>query len=232
MQSEWFTEIPDDLEENWFVKFCPQGFRILLIAQNHTTVCYNQQGRVILKIKTNFPGGGGSDSNGVTILDCIYNKCIKTVFVLDCLFWNAMSMLESEVNFRFFWLKTKFEENPGFAKCLKYNFKLLDYVPAQRPLIQDHMFSVAHIEDHNIPYDGVVFYHKESHYIFGYTPLVGWLASFMLPEKLQIDVGPENLARKPKDYCNMETYLESLRNKKRRSRGKHSVGAESEMDVQ
>ncbi|KAJ8910034.1 hypothetical protein NQ315_013242 [Exocentrus adspersus] len=58
MSSEWFTEIPDDLEDNWIVKFCPQGCRVLFTARgNQTHISIN--GRIILNIKTNFPGGGG-----------------------------------------------------------------------------------------------------------------------------------------------------------------------------
>lgn len=34
MKSEWFTELPEDLTENWFVKFCPDGFRVLIVAEN------------------------------------------------------------------------------------------------------------------------------------------------------------------------------------------------------
>lgn len=30
--SEWFTQIPEDLSENWVLKFCPAGKRRLVIS--------------------------------------------------------------------------------------------------------------------------------------------------------------------------------------------------------
>ncbi|KAJ8930151.1 hypothetical protein NQ314_017081 [Rhamnusium bicolor] len=180
LHSEWFTEIPDDLEDNWLVKICPQGFRILLVAQNHITICYDKQGNIIFRLRSNFPGGR-SQSNGITILDY--------------------------------------------------------YLPAQRPLIQDAMFKVLPVKTDTLPtilpYDGVVFYHKESHYTFGYTPLVGWLASYMLPEKLHIDVCLQNMVKKPKNYICMEAYLEERdHKKKKRSNAKHQTEVEAEMEIQ
>lgn len=232
MQSEWFTEIPDDLEENWSVKLCPQGFRVLFVAQNNKTIV-STDGRIILNIKSNFPGGGGKESPaGITVLDCIFNKCTKTIFILDCLFWNSMSMLDSEANFRFFWLQTKFEENPALLKYKKYNFSLLEVLPAHRPLIQDKMFTLLSVGEQKYAFDGLVFYHKESHYTFGYTPLVTWLASYMLPEKLHIDVSPENMFRKPKDYVCMEMYLQNLSKKKKSKRHSKQHNINSQMDTQ
>ena len=36
----------------------------------------------------------------------------------------------------------------------------------------------------SVQLDGVLFYHKESHYTHGNTPLVGWLKGYMFPEIL------------------------------------------------
>lgn len=33
MFTEWLCEIPEDLEENWCVKFCPYGRRCLVVAE-------------------------------------------------------------------------------------------------------------------------------------------------------------------------------------------------------
>nr|CAI5831759.1 unnamed protein product [Callosobruchus analis] len=215
MLSEWLTEVPDDLEENWLTKFVPEGCRILLIATRAQTNCYNSKGRYYFNIKSGFPGGNHTSPTGTTVLDCIYNKYTKVIFILDCLFWNSMSMSDSEAQFRFFWLKNKFSEMPDLARYGSYQFILLDYFSAEKGLIQDIMSEQTTVKDQKLPYDGVVFYHKECHYFFGYTPLVGWLASYMLPEKLNIDVPQENMARKPKDYVCMEKYLEDLEIKKK-----------------
>ncbi|XP_023026331.1 snurportin-1 [Leptinotarsa decemlineata] len=229
MLSEWLTEIPEDLDENWIVKFAPEGFRVLLVAHSRNTLCYNKNGRVVLKLRSNFPGGRNTEGKGLTVLDCIYNKTLKTIFVLDCLFWNAMSLLEAEVNFRFFWLKSKFEDNPELVLCSRYKFVLLESIPAQRPLIQDRMFSPFLVGDQRLYIDGVVFYHKESHYVFGSTPLVAWLASYMLPEMLNIDVPCEDMARKPKGYICQQSYLIELKSKRKKKTGMDILDAEMEL---
>ena len=36
--------------------------------------------------------------------------------------------------------------------------------------------------------DGLLFFHKRTHYICGRTPLVGWLQSYMLPETIGVPV--------------------------------------------
>ncbi|CAH2014192.1 unnamed protein product [Acanthoscelides obtectus] len=207
MHSEWFTDIPDDLEENWLTKFAPEGLRVLLIATRGHTNCYNTKGRYYFNLKSGFPGG---------------HKRMH-----DCLFWNSLSMLDSEAQFRFFWLKSKFDEMPDLAQHGHIQFILLHHFPAEKSMMQEIMSEQTIVKDQKLPYDGVVFYHKESHYFFGYTPLVGWLASYMLPEQLNIDVPPENMARKPADYENMEKYLEDLEKRKKKRhkswRKKHNV---------
>lgn len=32
MGSEWLTEVPEDLADNWLVKLCPEGVRYLIVA--------------------------------------------------------------------------------------------------------------------------------------------------------------------------------------------------------
>ncbi|KAJ8979093.1 hypothetical protein NQ317_019621 [Molorchus minor] len=202
MFSEFLTEVPEDLAENWFVKFCPQGTRVLLIAQKQVTLIFNANGQLIFKMKSDLPGGGrkmGTHYSGMTILDCVFHRQTKTIFIVDCLVWNSMLMLNSEAAFRFFWLKSQFADSPELFKCLKCNFILIETYNAQKPIIQDHMSD-------------------ESHYRLGATPLVGWLSSFMLPEKLCIDVAPENLINKPKNYINLADYIEKLKSRKKKAK--------------
>lgn len=217
MITPWLTDIPEDLGDNWVVKCAPEGFRVILVSKNQSTVCYKKS-RKLFRLESNFPGGikHATAKRGTTILDCIYNKQTKTMFVLDCLCWNYMSLINSEAEFRFYWLKSKFTENVEYSFCEPFKFVLMDCIPAQRPLIQDAMFGCLEIDGNNFFYDGVVFYHKESHYYFCDTPLVGWLASYMLTELLQIDVGPEHLVRKPDDYIDVHDYIRNLKFKKRK----------------
>lgn len=32
--TEWFTDVPEDLEQSWVVKFCPAGKRSLIVAES------------------------------------------------------------------------------------------------------------------------------------------------------------------------------------------------------
>lgn len=41
MFTEWLCELPIDLEENWFVKFCPYGKRCLVVAEKVKLICIN-----------------------------------------------------------------------------------------------------------------------------------------------------------------------------------------------
>lgn len=232
MKTEWFLDVPHDLEEKWLVKCVPTGFRVMLVSRNRRTICYSSKKRSILTLKSNFSGGGGIDvHNGTTVLDCIYNKETNTIFVLDCLCWNNMSMIDSDAEFRFFWLKSKFIDNLELSYCKKFKFVLIDYILAHRALIQDVMFSSLQVNDSKYYYDGIVFYHKESHYCFGDTPLVGWLASYMLTELLNIDVSPEHLVKRPEDYSNVQIYIQKLLVKKTKHKQKIKIKCENKMDV-
>lgn len=48
--------------------------------------------------------------------------------------------------------------------------------------------------------DGLLFYHKETHYTPGSTPLVGWLRPYMVTDILGIEVPQCPLTNKP-DYA-------------------------------
>lgn len=227
MHSDWFTDIPDDLEENWFAKCAPAGFRVLVVCRKRFVVCYNTKGHIVCKRYRASSSVCESMSNGTTILDGIYNKETKAIFIFDCLCWNNMSMIDSEADFRFYWLKSKFAEDLEIFNWTNIKFVLVDYIPAQRSLIQDAMFGSLQINENNYYYDGIVFYHKNSHYTFGRTPLTGWLASYMLTEILHIDVPQEHLFKKPEDYQNVHDYIESLKTKKKRKINSSNVTMES-----
>ena len=56
--------------------------------------------------------------------------------------------------------------------------------------------------------DGVLFYHKEAHYSPGYTPLVGWLKAYMLPEVLSIPMPKWIVDTAPSDYVDAKQTIE------------------------
>jgi len=87
-----------------------------------------------------------------------------------------------QAEFRFYWLKSKFEENPEMVEGRgedEYKFVPLPCVAASAPEIEN-------ILSGNQPFsetmDGVLFFHKEAHYTPGISPLVIWLLPYMVPE--------------------------------------------------
>ena len=75
--------------------------------------------------------------------------------------------------------------------------------------------------------DGLLFYHKRTHYTFGPSPLVVWLKAYMLPEILGVSVPPEMQAQAPSTYGGFAAHADGVRQRKqvvderRTSRGKH-----------
>lgn len=74
--------------------------------------------------------------------------------------------------------------------------------------------------------DGILFFHKRTHYNFGSTPLVVWLKPYMLLEILGIEVSETLLAERPDNYSNYAAHLEHVaeekkkREEERRKKGK------------
>ena len=62
--------------------------------------------------------------------------------------------------------------------------------------------------------DGLLFYHKKTHYTFGPSPLVVWLKAYMLPEILGISVPAELLALAPSTYRGFNDHAEAVRQRK------------------
>ena len=58
--------------------------------------------------------------------------------------------------------------------------------------------------------DGLLFYHKSTHYTFGASPLVLWLKAYMMPELLGVPV-PENYVKEtPASYQNFAHHVETV----------------------
>lgn len=76
--------------------------------------------------------------------------------------------------------------------------------------------------------DGLLFYHKQTHYTPGSTPLVGWLRPYMVPEILGLAVPATALTAKP-DYAGrqLQQIIESKRSKKLAGEQGHPSGREA-----
>jgi len=62
--------------------------------------------------------------------------------------------------------------------------------------------------------DGLLFYHKTTHYTFGPSPLVVWLKAYMLPEILGVSVPAELMSLAPATYSGFSAHAETVRQRK------------------
>ncbi|KAI4496766.1 hypothetical protein M0804_000576 [Polistes exclamans] len=212
MLSEWMFEAPQDILEKWIVVPCPEGKRTLLIAHKNTTKAFNRRGNRLGKFQSALPGGSSSEHHSrCTILDCIWVENRKTYYVLDVLAWSNQSLLNCDTEFRFFWLKSKFQEIQELQKgdtCNnKYPILFLPHINFDCNLESSlgNLYALA-------PLDGLLFYHRDGLYTKGHTPLVTWLKLFMLPEILGISLSPFD--DKPDGYVDIRQYLLNLKEKK------------------
>lgn len=105
-------------------------------------------------------------------------------------------MYDSETDFRFYWLQTKLQEEPLVAQVSTenpYRFVSLPYYPCDDSSIHEALSSATSAPE----VDGLLFFHKRTHYTCGRTPLVGWLKPHMLPEILGVSVPEAYLEKAP-----------------------------------
>ncbi|CAH2273369.1 snurportin-1 isoform X1 [Pelobates cultripes] len=213
MLSEWLIEIPPDLAELWLLVVCPVGKRSLIVASRGSTAAYTKSGYCVNRFPSLLPGGNRHNSStgkDYTILDCIFNEETRTYYVLDVMCWRGHPVYDCQTDFRFYWLQSKLQEHEDLCEISKRNpFKFvgLDNFPCS-------LESVHNVLMQEFPYkvDGLLFYHKHTHYTPGSTPLVGWLRPYMAPEILGFPTPPGPLAEKP-SYA-QEQMRQILENKK------------------
>ncbi|XP_078356022.1 snurportin-1-like isoform X2 [Oculina patagonica] len=198
MLSEWLVDAPDDLQQEWFMLVCPVGKRNLVIAANGYTAAYTKSGYRVNKFSSLLPGGSPKTlkPGDHTILDCIFSELTNTFYVLDVMSWRGHPVYDSETDFRFYWLQTKLQEEPLVAEVSTenpYRFLSLPYCPCDDSSIRQALSSVTSVSE----VDGLLFFHKRTHYTCGRTPLVGWLKPHMLPEILGVSVPDAYLAGSP-----------------------------------
>ncbi|KAL3867503.1 hypothetical protein ACJMK2_044704 [Sinanodonta woodiana] len=211
MLSEWLVEVPADFEQEWLMVVCPFGKRCLVVSSQGSTNVYSKTGYRVNTFPSHLPGGnrklhGKYRDN--CILDCVYNEMDKTYYVLDIMSWKDHPVYDSETEFRFFWLQSKFAEVPevGIASKLNPNkFVILPNFPCTKEAISEALASA------NMEVDGTLFYHKRTHYTFGSTPLVVWLKPYMIPEILGVFVPFKMTEQKPEGYTNYAAHLEHVK---------------------
>lgn len=227
MLSEWLTELPWDILDKWIIVACPQGKRTLVVARKNTTKAFNRRGNRVGKFQSLLPGGNSDEHHShCTILDCIWVEKEKTYVVLDVLAWSNQSLLNCDSEFRFFWLKSKFEEiadlKKGGVRNNTYSILFLPHV-----YVGSSLESVVADVSAIAPLDGLLFYHRHALYTQGRTPLVTWLKGFMLPEILGITL-PSPYDEKPDDYIDIKHYLLNFKEKKQKEK---AIASTSNMEI-
>nr|XP_058914881.1 snurportin-1 isoform X2 [Kogia breviceps] len=170
MLSEWLIDVPSDLGQEWIVVVCPVGKRALIVASRGSTTAYTKSGYCVNRFPSLLPGGNRRNSattKDYSILDCIYSEVNQTYYVLDVMCWRGHPFYDCQTDFRFYWMHSKLPEE-GLGEKTKLN-----------------------------PVDGLLFYHKQTHYSPGSTPLVGWLRPYMVSDVLGIAVPAGLLTAKP-----------------------------------
>ncbi|XP_072349137.1 snurportin-1 isoform X1 [Scyliorhinus torazame] len=216
MLSEWLVDVPGDLVEDWLLVVCPVGKRTLIVASRGSTAAYTRSGYCVNRFPSLLPGGNRHNSatgKDYTILDCIYSEVNRTFFVLDVMCWRGHPVYDCQTEFRFFWLQSKLqEEGENLAEIVSRNpFKFVGL--PNSPCAPD---TICQTLTANYPFevDGLLFYHKLTHYTPGSTPLVGWLKPYMVADILGLAVPTCPLSVKP-EYANsqMQQIIELKKNK-------------------
>ncbi|XP_027028867.2 snurportin-1 isoform X1 [Tachysurus fulvidraco] len=201
MLSEWLVDIPTELSADWLLVVCPVGKRSLIVASKGSTSSYTKSGYCVNRFPSLLPGGNRHNSamgKDYTILDCIYSDVDRTYYILDVMCWRGHPVYDCSTEFRFYWLQSKVEEVEGLSEICNRNpfrFVSLSSISCTTESIQK---GLAH--DYSFSVDGLLFYHRETHYTPGSTPLVGWLRPYMVKDILGIEVPECPLTTKP-DYA-------------------------------
>lgn len=229
--SEWLRCRPTDFTTNWYMVPCPRGTRCIVVATDGCTDVYSKHGVFQRKFQSKLPGGSCSNSQNrhhLTMLDCVYTSASDEYWILDVLAYGNQSVVNCEASFRFFWIANKVLDDELAVVEADRNecaFKTIaivdcgDAAAVAECLGQWPMWSSL---EQPPQLDGLLFYHKESSYVAGTTPLVGWLYSFMVKEILGFSVCEELKAMAPTGYSGALEYIEQfeadLQTKKNRTR--------------
>ena len=214
MMLEWLVDVPSDLVENWVVKPCPKGRRMLVVAHQGWTKAYSKAGHLVATFKSALPCGNHSTSRCITILDCIWNYHNRTYYVLDVLAWNNIVLLDCETEFRFYWLKVKLDEIPevgSHSEANNFAFVALPYIECREEYLTELMNSYPLFSEGTDPeLDGILFYHKSNLYEHGSTPLVSWIKPFMMEDVLGIKVHENYAKGRPACYLDQAAYIRNF----------------------
>ncbi|CAL1544975.1 unnamed protein product [Lymnaea stagnalis] len=218
MLSEWLVEVPSDFATEWITVLCPVAKRCLIVASKGTTRAYTKSGYCMNSFPSHLPGGYRKNvEKETTILDCLFNEATQTYYILDLMCWNGHTIYDTETEFRFYWLHEKLKETQSLQVASSTNPYKFIGLPGFRCIQEDISLAVTSAE---FEIDGVLFYHKRTHYTFGSTPLVVWLKPYMLQEILGIVVPDHQMCHMPNDYSNYADHMKKVVEDKERDQKK------------
>uniref|UniRef100_A0A8C3J5F0 Snurportin-1 n=1 Tax=Calidris pygmaea TaxID=425635 RepID=A0A8C3J5F0_9CHAR len=205
MLSEWLVDVPLDLEQEWVVVVCPVGKRALVVASRVS----GSKGFHLAFARWVGQSLEHSSTSPVfvcavyCILDCIYSEVKQTYYILDVMCWRGHPVYDCQDS-QVFLLRAALQQvTPNLSWCRGL---FLPRCSTQHlPFLLLVFFQV----------DGLLFYHKQTHYTPGSTPLVGWLRPYMVPEILGLAVPATALTTKP-DYAGrqLQQIIQSKKSKK------------------
>ncbi|ELT88614.1 hypothetical protein CAPTEDRAFT_106937 [Capitella teleta] len=216
MYSEWMLEPPDDLVSDWLMMPCPVGRRNLVVASRGATKVYAKNGYQLMRFPSSLPGGcRQGDQRLSCILDCIYSEVSKTFYVLDMMNWKSHPLYDSDTECRWYLTQSHFSDNPEPRTVSKYNPYKFEPLPSCScdPESIERMMTA----DMNVELDGLLFYHKRTHYTIGPTPLVLWLKPYMLQELFGVKVGEKHLQNVPSSYRNFQQHVNNVKDAKKKN---------------
>ncbi|XP_023153034.1 snurportin-1 isoform X1 [Amphiprion ocellaris] len=199
MLSEWLVDVPSELDTDWLMVVSPVGKRSLIVASKGSTAAYTKSGYCVNRFPSLLPGGNRHNSAmgkaDYTILDCIYSEVDRTYYILDVMCWRGHPVYDCPTEFRFYWLQSKVQETDGLSETAKRNpFR---FVSLQSTECTVELIQKALAAEYSFSVDGLLFYHRQTHYTPGSTPLVGWLRPYMVTDILGIEVPVGPLTTKP-----------------------------------
>lgn len=170
-----------------------------------------------MDIKTNLPPN--------TILDCIFSKSNNIIYILDILMYAGRDVVNCDTAFRRFWIKSKFMEDNIRCYDASMELKIAPDYDFSNPHSVYECFQRHPMFDDDTKLDGFLFYHKESSYTFGETPLVLWLFPFMIDEILTMfRVNKIYMNDRPLNYKNYLEYIKEFNAKQEKKKNKRKGG--------
>ncbi|CAN1129893.1 SNUPN [Linum perenne] len=156
MLPEWMIDIPDHLNQDWYVFARPAGKRCFVVASNGTTVSRERNGSILHNFPSALPNGAktrqpSGPAHSYSILDCIFHEADQTYYVIDMVCYGSHSLYDCTAEFRFFWLNSKLAEtgasgSPSYHH--KYRFSTIPvYSCDQNGLLAAYTEATPYVKD-------------------------------------------------------------------------------------